>query len=69
MSNGKDKIYMTYTTVPLDDEQPNYVYFNYVDINDMKLEDIQGEELSSIQNASHCVNKNTDYISFILQLL
>lgn len=63
MSNGKDKIYMTYTTGHPDDEQPNYVYFNYVDINDMKLKDIQGEELSVIQNAPHCVSKNTDYIS------
>lgn len=63
MSNGKDKIYMTYTTGHPDNEQPNYVYFNYVDINDMKLKDIQGKELSIIQNAPHRVNKKFDYIS------
>ena len=63
MSNGKDKIYMTYTTGHPDNEQPNHVYFNYVDINDMKLKDIQGKELSIIQNAPHRVNKKSDYIS------
>ena len=62
MSNGKDKIYMTYTTGHPDNEQPNHVYFNYVDINDMKLKDIQGKELSIIQNAPHRVNKKSDYV-------
>jgi hypothetical protein len=63
MSNGKDRIYMTYTTGHPDNEQPNYVYFNYVDINDMKLKDIQGKVLSVIQNAPHRINKKNDYIS------
>ena len=62
-SNGKDKIYMTYTTGHPDNEQPNYVYFNYVDINDLKLKDVRGKVLSKIQDGPHRVSKQADYIS------
>lgn len=62
-SNGKDKIYMTYTTGHPDNEQPNYVYFNYVDINDLKLKDVRGKVLSKIQDGPHRLSKQADYIS------
>ncbi|MDD3078502.1 MAG: BNR-4 repeat-containing protein [Paludibacter sp.] len=58
-SNGKDKIYLTYTTGHPDNEYPNYVYFNYVDINTKQLKDIQGTTLSTIANGVHNVNKTT----------
>jgi len=58
-SNGKDKIYMTYTTGHPDNEYPNYVYFNYVDINTLQLKDITGTLLSTIADGVHNVNKTT----------
>jgi len=58
-SNGKDKIYMTYTTGHPDNEYPNYVYFNYVDVNSLQLKDIKGTVLSTIANGVHNVNKTT----------
>ena len=58
-SNGKDKLYLTYTTGHPDNEYPNYVYFNYVDINTLQLKDITGTVLSTIANGPHNVNKTT----------
>jgi len=58
-SNGKDKIYLTYTTGHPDNEYPNYVYFNYVDINTLQLKDITGNTLSTIASGAHNVNKTT----------
>jgi len=58
-SNGKDKLYLTYTTGHPDNEYPNYVYFNYIDINSLQLKDISGTVLSTIANGVHNVNKTT----------
>lgn len=58
-SNGKDKIFMTYTTGHPDNEYPNYVYFNYIDINTKQLKDIKANTLSTIANGVHNVNKTT----------
>ena len=58
-SNGKDKIYLTYTTGHPDNEYPNYVYYNYVDVNGLQLKDIKGTVLSTIANGAHNVNKTT----------
>ncbi|HEY6914175.1 MAG TPA: BNR repeat-containing protein, partial [Paludibacter sp.] len=58
-SNGKDKLYLTYTTGHPDNEYPNYVYYNYVDINTLQLKDITGTVLSTIANGVHNVNKTT----------
>ncbi len=58
-SNGKDKIYLTYTTGHPDNEYPNYVYFNYVDIHTLQLKDITGNTLSTIASGAHNVNKTT----------
>jgi len=58
-SNGKDKIYMTYTTGHPDNEYPNYVYFNYVDINSLQLKDVTGTLLSTIADGVHNVNKTS----------
>lgn len=60
-SNGKDKIYMTYTTGHPDNEQPNHVYFNYIDINTLELKDIKGKVLATIQDGPHHVNKRPEY--------
>lgn len=72
-SNGKDKLYMTYTTGHPDNEQPNWVYFNVININAQNnngvvttnptLEDIKGNTLSTIANGKFNVNKTDSYKS------
>ena len=61
-SNGKDKIYLSYTTGHPDNEQPNWLYFNVIDINKGNgpiLRDINGKQLSIINNGTFAVNKTT----------
>ena len=36
-SNGKDKILLTYTTGHPDNTSPNWIYFNFININDLTL--------------------------------
>ena len=73
-SNGKDKLYMTYTTGHPDNEQPNWLYFNVINLNATKnadgsvstnltLEDIKGNTLSTIANGKFNVNKTSSYKS------
>ncbi len=50
-SNGKDKIYLAYTTTHPDNQSVNYIYFNYVDINTKELKDVRGNKLSTIGEA------------------
>lgn len=61
-SNGKDKIFLTYTTGHPDNESPNWLYFNYVDINKLQLEDIQGHRLSTIADGPLRVTRRADYL-------
>ena len=63
MSNGKDKIYLSYTTGHPDNEYPNYLYFNYVDIKTLQLKDIKGKTLSTIKNGVFNINKTSSYVS------
>ena len=63
-SNGKDKIYLSYTTGHPDNEMPNWLYFNVIDINNGNgpiLRDIKGTQLSVINNGVFNVNKNDSY--------
>ncbi|MBQ8606601.1 MAG: BNR repeat-containing protein, partial [Bacteroidaceae bacterium] len=73
-SNGKDKLYVTYTTGHPDNEQPNWVYFNVININAQTntegvvttqptLEDIKGNKLSTISSGAFKVYKTADYKS------
>ena len=62
-SNGKDKICMAYTTGHPDNEYPNDVYFNEIDINSLKLKDVKGKVLATIQDGPHHVNKQPEYIA------
>ena len=55
-SNGKDKIYLTYTTGHPDNESPNYIYFNYIDIKSFQLKDIKGNALGTIGNGVHKIS-------------
>lgn len=65
-SNGKDKIYVSYTTGHPDNEMPDWLYFNVVDINKGNgpiLRDLNGKQLSVIANGVFNVNKTDSYAS------
>lgn len=57
-SNGKDKIYVSYTTGHPDNEDPNWLYFNQIDINTMTMQDINGKVMSTIASGPLNVNKS-----------
>lgn len=63
VSNGKDRIYLTYTTGHPDNEQPNFLYFNYIDIHTLQLKDVKGNTLSTIADGTFKVNKSDAYIN------
>lgn len=63
MSNGKDRIYLTYTTGHPDNEHPNYLYFNYIDVNGLQLKDVRGNVLSTIADGMFQVNKTAGYVA------
>ena len=71
-SNGKDKIYVAYTTGHPDNENPNWLYFNTINLNAEKsadgtvktnpqLADLKGNVLSTISNGAFKVSKTSDY--------
>ncbi len=60
-SNGKDKILLAYTTGHPDNELPNHLYFNYININTLTLEDVKGRTLSKIAEGPHQVSKRPEY--------
>ena len=63
-SNGKDKIYLTYTTGHPDNEMPNWLYFNVIDINNGNgpiLKDIKGSTLKKVADGPFNVNKTDSY--------
>ena len=63
-SNGKDKIYVSYTTGHPDNEMPDWLYFNVIDINNGNgpiLRDLNGKQLSVINNGVFNVNKTDTY--------
>ena len=65
-SNGRDKIYVAYTTGHPDNEQPNWLYMNVIDINHGNgpvLRDLNGRQLSVIQNGVFNVSKTDSYAS------
>jgi len=65
-SNGKDKIYVSYTTGHPDNEMPDWLYFNVIDINKGNgpiLRDLKGKQLSVIQNGVFNVSKTDSYAS------
>lgn len=61
VSNGKDKIYLAYTTGHPDNEYPNWLYCNAFDINDRCLYDIKGKKLSEVEKGTFGVQKSDGY--------
>ena len=65
-SNGRDKIYVSYTTGHPDNEMPDWLYFNVIDINKGNgpiLRDLNGKQLSIINNGVFNVSKTDSYAS------
>lgn len=65
-SNGKDKIYLAYTTGHPDNEYPNWLYFNVIDIdhgNGPVLKDIKGNTLKRVADGTFAVSKTDGYAS------
>ncbi len=63
-SNGKDKIYLSYTTGHPDNEMPDWLYFNVIDINQGNgpiLRDLKGNQLKKIADGVFNVSKTTSY--------
>lgn len=60
-SNGKDKIYLAYTTTHPDNQSVNYIYFNYIDIYTLELKDIKGNKLAVLGGALHDVDATEAY--------
>lgn len=63
ISNGKDKIYLAYTTGHPDNEYPNWLYCNAFDVNDKCLYDLNGKKLSKVQDGKFNVSKTDSYKS------
>lgn len=62
MSNGKDRIYLAYTTTHPDNQSVNYIYFNYIDINTRELKDIKNHKLATVgSGVLHNVEATADY--------
>ncbi len=55
-SNGKDKLYVTYTLGHPDNEANNWVFFNQINISNMTLEDVHGRTMTTIANGVLNVN-------------
>ncbi|MBQ7876280.1 MAG: BNR-4 repeat-containing protein [Clostridia bacterium] len=76
-SNGKDKIYMSYTSTHPDNISDNWLYFNQIDINTMTLHDINGNLMRTIEqgplivdrtNQSHIVDKTSNVRNWLWQV-
>lgn len=61
-SDGKNKIRLTYTTGHPDNELPNFLYYNEIDINNLQLCDISGKILSNIADGPFKVNSKEDFV-------
>lgn len=61
-SNGRDKIYLAYTSTHPDNQHENHIYFNYLDIHSKELKDIKGNRLSVVGDPLlHDVNTSPAY--------
>ncbi len=64
-SNGRDKIYICYTTGHPDNEEPNWIYCNVIHVptggGEPTLEDMAGGQLSMISSGVFNVNKTSSY--------
>ncbi|MDR0658581.1 MAG: BNR-4 repeat-containing protein [Mediterranea sp.] len=63
VSNGKNKIYLAYTTTHPDNRTSNWLYCSYIDINTRELKDTNGNVLSPIaEDKLHDIETTREYI-------
>jgi hypothetical protein len=63
-SNGKDKIYLAYTTTHPDNQRVNYIYYNGFNVNTRTLSDINGKTLAVVGSGElHDVDATSDYVA------
>ncbi|MDE6693188.1 MAG: BNR repeat-containing protein, partial [Muribaculaceae bacterium] len=60
-SDGRSRIHLAYTTGHPDNESPNYLYYNYIDIQDMSLRDITGQKVAEIGREVFNVDKTPEF--------
>ena len=60
ISDGKDKIYLAYTTGHPDNEYPNWLYCNVFNVKTRQLEDIKGNIISTVGTPQ--VQRTEDYL-------
>jgi len=60
-SNGKNRIYLAYTTGHPDNEYPNWLYFNCIEIPSLKIVDVKGNVLSNMADSVLHVAKTDAY--------
>lgn len=60
-SDGKNRIHIAYTTGHPDNENPNHLYYNYIDIRDLSLRDIHGQKVAEIGREVFRVDKSADF--------
>lgn len=69
-SNGKDKIYFTFTTGHPDNEYPNWVYYAELDINTLNLYNVEGDLLCEGSQLPYGkdsnINTSSDYGNFTI---
>ena len=73
-SNGKDRIYFTFTTAHPDNDYPNWVYYSEIDINTLDLYDIYNNRICEGKNLplgksnkiGHTDAARRDYASIIV---
>ena len=58
-TNGKDKIYMSYTSTHPDNVSDNWLYFNQIDIKEMTVHDINGNLMRTIANGPLIVDHSS----------
>jgi hypothetical protein len=58
-SNGKDRIYLTYTTVHPDPQYTNWVYYSEIDINTLNLYDVSNNLLQNVASSPYNVDTST----------
>lgn len=61
-STGKNRIRLTYTTGHPDNELPNFLYYNEIDINNFELMDIAGNRISKISDGPFKVNTSKEFV-------
>lgn len=59
-SNGKDRIYFTFTTAHPDNNNPNWVYYAEIDINTLNLYNIENTLLCKGENLPYGKEKSID---------